>query len=61
MALLDRLFQLREESDEPKPFLQHLEELRAMLIKMAAVLGVCMTACLWFQKDLVHLMEEPLE
>jgi sec-independent protein translocase protein TatC len=60
MALLDRLFQLREESDEPKPFLQHLEELRAMLIKMAAVLGVCMTACLWFQKDLVHLMEEPL-
>ncbi|XHR30724.1 MAG: twin-arginine translocase subunit TatC [Chthoniobacteraceae bacterium] len=59
MALLDRLFQLRE-TDEPKPFLQHLEELRWALIKMAAVLGVAMTACLAFQKDLVWLMEKPL-
>ena len=60
MALLDRLFQLREEPDEPKPFLQHLEELRAMLLKMAAALFVCMGSGLTFQKDLVRLMEEPL-
>lgn len=60
MALLDRLFQLREETDEPKPFLQHLEELRVMLIKMAVVLGICMMGCLFFQKELVHLMEAPL-
>ncbi|MEI8234090.1 MAG: twin-arginine translocase subunit TatC [Verrucomicrobiota bacterium] len=60
MALLDRLFQLREEPDKPKPFLQHLEELRWMLLKMAAALFVCMGASLTFQKDLVRLMEEPL-
>jgi sec-independent protein translocase protein TatC len=60
MALLDRLFQLREESDQPKPFLQHLEELRWTCIKIACVLFVSMAACLVFQKDLVWLMEEPL-
>ncbi len=59
MALLDRLFQLRE-TDEPMPFLQHLEELRWMLIKMAVALGICMSACLGFQKELVGLMERPL-
>ena len=60
MALLDRLFQLREEADVSKPFLQHLEELRWMLLKMAIALGVCMSGCLYFQKTLVHLMERPL-
>ena len=60
MALLDRLFQLREESDQAKPFLQHLEELRWMLIKMALALGICTATSLVFQKDLVHFMEEPL-
>jgi len=60
MALLDRLFKLREESDEAKPFLQHLEELRWMLIKMALALGICMAGSLFFQKDLVNFMEGPL-
>ena len=60
MALLDRLFKLREESDEPKPFLQHLEELRWMFLKMAVTLGVCMAGSLCFQKSLVHWMERPL-
>lgn len=31
-----------------------------MLIKMGVVLGISMTGCLFFQKDLVRLMEEPL-
>ena len=60
MALLDRLFQFREEADMAKPFLQHLEELRRMIIKMAIALGICMTGSLYFQKTLVHLMEQPL-
>jgi sec-independent protein translocase protein TatC len=59
MALIDRLFQLRE-TDEPKPFLQHLEELRWALIKMAGTLGLSMFICLAFQKELVWLMEKPL-
>ena len=60
MPLLDRLFQLREETDEAKPFLQHLEELRWMLLKMVITLGVCMTGSLYYQKTLVHVMERPL-
>jgi len=60
MPLLDRLFQLREEADVTKPFLQHLEELRWMLLKMLIALGVCMTGSLYFQKTLVHVMERPL-
>jgi len=60
MALLDRLFKLREESDVAKPFLQHLEELRGMLLKMVLTLGICTSGSLFFQKDLVHFMEGPL-
>ncbi len=60
MALLDRLFKLREDPDTAKPFLQHLEELRWMILKMALALGICMTGSLYYQKTLVHLMERPL-
>ena len=60
MALLDHLFKLRENSDTAKPFLQHLEELRWMILKMAIALGVCMTGSLYFQKTLVQVMERPL-
>jgi len=60
MALLDRLFRLREETDVSKPFLQHLEELRSMLLKMAFTIVVCMSGSLYFQKDLVVLLEHPL-
>ncbi|MCX6967170.1 MAG: twin-arginine translocase subunit TatC [Verrucomicrobia bacterium] len=60
MALLDRLFKLREDTDTAKPFLQHLEELRWMIMKMALALGICMTGSLYYQKTLVHVMERPL-
>ena len=60
MPLLDRLFKLREETDEAKPFLQHLEELRLMIMRMVTALGICMFASLYYQKTLVHWMEHPL-
>jgi len=60
MALLDHLFKLREATDEAKPFLQHLEELRAMLIKMAAVLVACMFASFFFRRELVRIVQHPL-
>ena len=60
MALLDRLFKLREEADATKPFLHHLEDLRWMIVKMVTALGICMSGCLYYQKTLVHLMEHPL-
>ena len=60
MSLLDRFFKLREETDVAKPFLQHLEELRWTLVKMATVLITCMIGSVFFQRDLVRIMEHPL-
>jgi len=60
MALLDRLFKLREETDFAKPFLQHLEELRTTLIKMAAALVTCMFASFFFRRELVAIIQHPL-
>lgn len=61
MAIFDRILKLREENDTPKPFLQHLEELRNMFIKMAVTLIACMMGSLYFRKTLVTLVQEPLK
>lgn len=60
MSILDRFFKLREENDTPKPFMTHLEDLRTMFIKMAVTLIAAMMACLYFRKDLVALVQRPL-
>lgn len=60
MSVFDRFFKLREEGDHAKPFLQHLEELRWMFIKMALTLFVSMGASLYFQRDLVNILQRPL-
>ena len=48
-----RFFDFREMRDEPKPFLDHIEDLRKMLVKMLVVLGVMMGAAFAFQKPVV--------
>lgn len=58
--MLERLFKLREEPDQSKPFLQHLEELRWMLIKMAAVLVTAMIASFFYRHELVAVIQRPL-
>ncbi len=55
-----RFFDFRELNDEPKPFLEHIEDLRRMLIKMLVVLGVMMGVAFAFQKRIVELIERPL-
>ena len=60
MSLLARLFALRENSDESKPFLQHLDELRAMLMRSVAVLFCFMVASFAFRKTLVQVLQQPL-
>jgi sec-independent protein translocase protein TatC len=55
-----RFFDFREMSDEPKPFLDHIEDLRKMLIKMLVVLGVMMGVAFAFQKTIVEIIERPL-
>ena len=58
--MFERLFKLREEPDQAKPFLQHLEELRFMLIKMAAVLSAAMFGSFFFRQELVGIIQRPL-
>jgi hypothetical protein len=55
-----RFFDFREMGDEAKPFLDHIEDLRKMLIKMLVVLGLMMGAAFAFQKTVVEIMERPL-
>lgn len=59
---LQNLFKFREDADgrEAKPFLDHLEDLRWTIIKMALTLVVTMGASFFFSKDLVELIEHPL-
>jgi len=47
-------------NDEPKPFLDHLEELRNCLLKSIAALAVGVTLAAIYTKDLLALMREPL-
>ena len=44
-----------------KPFLEHLEDLRWMLIKMIATLGIAMVACFFFASQLLRVLIYPLQ
>ena len=61
MALRD-VFKFRElpESETSKPFLEHLEDLRWTIVKMAITLVVAMIICFAFRSGLVRVMQAPL-
>jgi sec-independent protein translocase protein TatC len=61
MALRD-IFKFRElpERETSKPFLEHLEDLRWMVMKMAITLIGAMIACFAFRTQLVRVMQAPL-
>ena len=60
--ILQKLFSVRERKDTEmvKPFLDHLEDLRWMLVKMVAVLGLMMVSCFAFRAQLNHAVMLPL-
>lgn len=58
---LKRFFDFRELDDQPKPFLEHIEDLRVMLIKMIVILMVMMGASFAFQRTIVSVIERPLQ
>ncbi len=62
MALRD-IFKFRElpESETSKPFLEHLEDLRWTIVKMAITLIVAMVLCFAFRGMLVRVMQAPLQ
>src|SRR5437763_1212715 len=61
MALRD-VFKFRElpESETAKPFLEHLEDLRWTVVKMAITLVLAMLVCFAFRSLLVRVMQAPL-
>ncbi|MGI8480519.1 MAG: twin-arginine translocase subunit TatC [Chthoniobacterales bacterium] len=61
MALRD-IFKFRElpEGETAKPFLEHLEDLRWTIVKMAITLVIAMIACFAFRSALVQIMQRPL-
>jgi sec-independent protein translocase protein TatC len=61
MALRD-IFKFRDlpESETSKPFLEHLEDLRWTIVKIAITLGAAMIVCFAFRAPLVRVMQAPL-
>src|SRR6476619_748299 len=61
MALRDA-FKFRDlpESETSKPFLEHLEDLRWTIVKMAITLLLAMVVCFCFRSTLVHIMQRPM-
>jgi len=61
MALRD-IFKFRDlpESETSKPFLEHLEDLRWTIVKMAITLSVAMIGCFAFRSSLVRVLQAPL-
>src|SRR5712664_1789639 len=61
MVLRD-IFKFRElpESETSKPFLEHLEDLRWTVVKMAIALVLAMIVCFAFRSILVRVMQAPL-
>jgi sec-independent protein translocase protein TatC len=61
MALRD-IFKFRElpESETSKPFLEHLEDLRWTIVKMAITLVIAMIICFAFRSILVRVTQAPL-
>src|SRR5262245_66503556 len=61
MALRD-IFRFRDppDTETSKPFLEHLEDLRWTIVKMALTLSVAMIVCFAFRSTLVRVIQAPL-
>jgi sec-independent protein translocase protein TatC len=67
--ILTKLFKLREQrpsdprdenGDIVKPFLDHMEDLRWVIIKVLIVLILCMVAAFWNRTELIRILQHPL-
>ena len=64
MPKLDDIFKFREGEQNPeavKPFLDHLEDLRWMLVKIAVTMFIGMAVSFAFRQPLVGVVQEPLK
>lgn len=65
-GLLTKVFKAREKialnlnpSDEEKPFLDHLEDLRSMLVRIAVTILICVLGAFGFNKPLTDIVQQP--
>ena len=60
--LLTKLFKKREKmkGDDVKPFLDHLEDLRGTIFKMALTLVVAVSICFIWNSEISYLLQHPL-
>src|SRR3984893_17134998 len=60
---LSRIFKFREgeHAEAVKPFLDHLEDLRWVIIRMGLSLGIAMLLAFCFRAQLVHILQGPLK
>jgi sec-independent protein translocase protein TatC len=63
MFLLQKIIQLRNnaQSDHEKPFLEHLEDLRVVITRVAITLFVSMILCFVFNKKLMEIFRHPVD
>jgi sec-independent protein translocase protein TatC len=54
------IFSFREQEDEPRPFMDHLADLRVLIIRMTATLFISMGAAFFFREQLAKLIQRPL-
>lgn len=54
------IFSFREQEDEAKPFMDHVGDLRVMIIRMAVTLAVATVAAFFFRDDLAAVVQWPL-
>ncbi len=54
------IFSFREANDEPRPFLDHLDDLRRLAVKIAIIVMLAMIASFFFRDRLAALMQRPL-
>src|SRR3954465_6070790 len=60
---LKNVFKFRDspESETSKPFLEHLEDLRWTIVKIALTLGAAMIICFAFRQTLVRILQAPMK
>jgi sec-independent protein translocase protein TatC len=57
---LQNFFKFRDDAESAKPFIDHLEDLRWTVVKMAIALFVAMGICFAFRSQLTALLQRPL-
>ena len=57
---LKNIFSFREQEDEAKPFLDHMGDLRVMIIRMAVVLIITTVVSFFFRDWLAAVIQRPL-